>query len=462
MAAPRRSRTVPTVWPRHSRTAPLAVVALVLAGCSVVATPDSPTVPGVIQSTAGPVGYVVCPGALTPIELRSRLAEAPIPLPVDGTPPLGDYAVAVTPDGRRAFVVTQSTPPGRPTRNVLIPVDLASGHAGAPIVLPGHGASGSVVVMHDGRTVLAASGTTIVPVDVDTGAVGQPLDLGTGRTVSGMALSPSTDILYVLVPDGVVPVDTATATAGAPIATGLTVSSVSSPHGLVVSPDGATLWVAGQGPPDFGGRVVPVSTATGAVGAATSFDAYGITDPAALAVTPDGSQLLVADSANNWIDAVPDRRPGHSAVAGTTSDQLGHRVGGGRGPPHRHRHGPGLLRGVRGHRTRNRAALPSVPTDLRLADPGVLRRHVDDRVAPDLSRPARTRCARFGPGPTGVGHGVAGVVPPAASTAWAAWGDRNSAGPRPAAASSSSSARGTSAASCHTRGMISGHEMIPQ
>ena len=148
-----------------------------------------------------------------------------------------------------------------------------------------------------------------MPVDVATHAVGRPLDLGTGRTVSGMALSPTSDILYVLVPDGVVPVDTATATAGPPIVTGLTVSSVSSPHGLVVSPDGGTLFVAGQGTPDFGGRVVPVTTATGAVGAATSFDAFGITDPAALAITADGTQLLVADSANNWIDTVTVASP---------------------------------------------------------------------------------------------------------------------------------------------------------
>jgi len=310
MAATRRSSSVPAVRPRHLPAAPAAgLVAVVLgcsvlAGCSVVATPDSPTVPGTPQATAGPVGYVVCPDAVTPVELRSHLAEASIPLPVDGTPPLGDYAIAVSPDGRSAFVVTQSTPPGQSPRNVLIPIDLTTRHAGSPIVLPGDGDSGAVVVMHDGRTVLAASGTTIVPVDVATRAVGRPLDLGTGRTVSGMALSPTSDTLYALVPDGVVPVDTATATAEAPIPTGLTVSSVSSPHGLVVSPDGSTLWVAGQGPPDFGGRVVPVSTATGVVGTATNFDAFGITDPAALAITPDGSQLLVADSANNWIDTV--------------------------------------------------------------------------------------------------------------------------------------------------------------
>lgn len=282
----------------------LAALAVGSAGSAVVATPDSPTLAGTPVASDGPVGYVVCPDALTPVELRSHLPEPPILLPVVGTPSLGDYAVATSPDGRWAFVVTQSTPPGRGTTNVLIPVDLSTQRAGAPIVLPGHGPTRAVVVMHDDRTVLAASGTTVVPVDIATHAVGRPLDLGPGRTVSGMALSPTTDILYVLVPAGVIPVDTGTATAGPPIVTGLAVSSVSSPHGLVVSPDGTTLFVAGQGPPDYGGRVVSVATATGLAGPTTNFDAFGITDPAALAVTPDGSRLLVADSANNWIDTV--------------------------------------------------------------------------------------------------------------------------------------------------------------
>jgi hyaluronoglucosaminidase len=218
-ALTRRDRTPPTAWSRYFRTARPALASVgvaVLAGCSMVATPDSPTVPGARQASAGPVGYVVCPTAVTPVELRTRTPEAPIPLPVGGTPPLGDFAVTASPDGRWAFVVTQSTPPGRPTTNVLVPVDLATQRAARPITLPGHGATSAVVVMHGNRTVLAASGTTIVPVDIATRAVGTPLDLGPGRTVVGLALSPTSPILYVLVAGGVVPVDTATATAGPP------------------------------------------------------------------------------------------------------------------------------------------------------------------------------------------------------------------------------------------------------
>jgi hypothetical protein len=311
MEAPRRDRTRTTAWTRHLGGALAAGTVLAAAGCSAVATPGSPSVPGSPPASAGPVGYVACPTAITPVELATRTPEAPIALPIAGTPPLGDFAVATSPDGKWAFVVTQSTPPGRATTNVLVPVDLATQRAGVPIVLPGGGATGAVVVMHDGRTVLAASGTTIVPVDVATRAVGRPLDLGKGQTVSGMALSPTTATLFVLVADGVVPVDTATATAGSPIVTGLTVSSVSSPHGLVVSADGTTLYVGGQGPPDFGGRVVRVTIATGTVAASTGFDQFGIADPAALALAAGGSHLLVADSADNWIDDVPVADPAH-------------------------------------------------------------------------------------------------------------------------------------------------------
>lgn len=292
------------------RGAVALAAALTLSGCSVAATPDSTPVTSVPAPPQRALGYVVCPNALSPVELATRTAEAPIPLPVQGTPALGDFAVTTSPDGRSAYVVTETQPPGGSPRPVLVPVDLVTQRAGPPITLPGTGGTRAVAVTHDGRTVLAAVGTTIVPVDVATRAAGTPLDLGPGRDVSGLALSPTSSTLYVLVPDAVVPVDTTSARAGAPVATGLGVSSVASPHGVVVSSDGHTVYAVGQGGSDFGGRLVALATATGTVGPATSFDQFGITDPSAVAVSGDGNQVLVADSANNWIVPVPVARLG--------------------------------------------------------------------------------------------------------------------------------------------------------
>ncbi len=338
----------PTRPTGHHRTHALVVAATVgllapiLSGCGLFAQPHPEPVPGSSLAPVGPVGYVVCTNAVTPVELATRTAEAAIPLPIAGTPDLGNFAIATTSDGRWAYVVTSdgsapapvgttaTTPPtttapattpttpttaGPPTtgatatgvggQNVVIPIDLVAQRAGRPIPIPGQGGTHAIVVLPGGRTVLAASGSTIVPVDVPSRRVGRPLDLGAGGTIFGMALSPTSTTLYALVAGGVVPVDTATDTAGATIATGLAVSSVYSPHGIAVTADGSTVYLVGQGPPDFGGRVLPIVTATATPGGAASFDYYGLSDPAALAVQPDGSSLLVVDSANNWVNPVP-------------------------------------------------------------------------------------------------------------------------------------------------------------
>ncbi|HEY5096829.1 MAG TPA: hypothetical protein VII46_02235 [Acidimicrobiales bacterium] len=309
---------------------------MILSGCGLFAQPHPAPVGGSSLAPAGSMGYVVCSNAVTPIELATQTAEAPIPLPISGTPDLGDFAVAVSSDGRKAYVVTAdgattgpasstptsapvgtttvTTPPASTTstttssvgvQNVVIPIDLATQRAGRPIDIPGQGATHAIVVLPGGHTVLAASGSTVVPVDVDHREVGKPIDLGAGRTIYGLALDPAAPTVYALVAGGVVPVDTADDSVGATTPTGLSVSSVYSPHGIAVTADGATVYVVGQGPPDFGGRVLPIATATATVGAAASFDNYGIAAPAALAVEHDGSSLLVADSANNWVNPVP-------------------------------------------------------------------------------------------------------------------------------------------------------------
>jgi hypothetical protein len=283
---------------------------------------------------------VVCPNAVTPVELATRTAEAAIPLPIEGTPVLGDFAITTSADGRWAYVVTSDgvargpsgitsvppattganptsssttspatstsapTPSGAAVLNVVIPINLVTQQAEAPIEIPGQGGTHAIVVMPGGRTILAASGSTIVPVDAVTHQVGRPLDLGTGHTIFGMALDPTSTLLYALVAGGVFPVNTANATAGTEITTGLSVSSVYSPHGIAVTDDGTTVYVVGQGGSDFGGRVLPIVASTGATLPATGFDSFGIADPAAVAVTADGSTLLVVDSANNWVNPI--------------------------------------------------------------------------------------------------------------------------------------------------------------
>jgi DNA-binding beta-propeller fold protein YncE len=333
--------------PGHTRggaAAALAVSAAALSGCALFSAPVPPVVHGPSLSPAGAVGYVVCPNAVTPVELATHTAEPGIRLPLTGTPDLGNFAITTSPDGRWAYVdtsdgvtpspstshttlppvTTATTATTRPTattgpngtttgtaapsgvrvQNVVIPINLATQQAGKPILIPGQGGTHAIVVMPGGRTVLAASGSTIVPVDAVTRRVGSALDLGPGHTIFGMALDPAGPTLYALVAGGVFPVDTANATAGDLIPTQLSVSSVYSPHGIAVTANGATVYVVGQGGTDYGGRVLPIVTATGSALPMTGFDQFGISDPAAIAVDPTGTRLLVADSANNWVNPV--------------------------------------------------------------------------------------------------------------------------------------------------------------
>jgi DNA-binding beta-propeller fold protein YncE len=215
---------------------------------------------------------------------------------------------------------------------VVIPINLVTQQAEQPIAIPGAGGTHAIVVMSNGQTVLAASGTSIVPVDTATRRVGTPLDLGAGRTIFGMALDPVGTTLFALVLGAVIPVDTSTATAGAAIPTGLSVSSVYSPHGITVTGNGATVYVLGQGGTDFGGRVLPIDASTGVAGTATGFDRFGISDPAAVTVTSDDATVLVADAANNWVNPIsvatfsspsnPVRLP--QLTSGSTATGTGH------------------------------------------------------------------------------------------------------------------------------------------
>lgn len=317
-AGTRDDSRAPATWSRFerrstrrrlSRVLVLVVVAATTGGCALFASPTPPPDRLPSLAPAGTIGYVACPDALTPVELATGVAEPPIPLPVAGTPAPGDFAVATSSDGHTAYVVTTSVPGGATGpadgHNVLVPVNLVSQRAERPIVLPGTGPARAVLVLPGGRTVLAASGDEVVPVDVADRQVGTPIVLGHGRVVAGMALDPAGTTVYVLVAGAVVVLDPARGAIERAVPTGLTLSSAFSPHGIVVSPNGSTVYVVGQGGTNYHGRVVSVTAATGAVGPTASFATFGITQPAALAVVDGGSALVVVDAANNAVDPLP-------------------------------------------------------------------------------------------------------------------------------------------------------------
>src|SRR5580698_6993153 len=108
----------------HGRTAALVgLTALVLSACGAFATPGPARVGGASLAPAGSMGYVACPNMVTPVELATHTAEPGIPLPLSGTPALGDYAIAASPDGRWAYLVTSDGASSSTASSDAVPTD---------------------------------------------------------------------------------------------------------------------------------------------------------------------------------------------------------------------------------------------------------------------------------------------------------------------------------------------------
>ncbi len=320
-----------TGWVGIRRVAAPVAAGVLLAGCALFAQPTPNPPPGPSLAPPGTLAYVACAGAVTPVELATGTPEADIPLHLPGTPTLGDYAIAVAPDARTAYVDTSPVVDGA-ARDEVVPVDLLTQRAGAPITIPGTGGTHAIAVSPDGTTVWAASGDSVVPIDVGTHRVGPPVAVPRAGAVAALVFDRSGTTLYALGNGEIVPISVSGRAAGTAIPTSLTVSSTDAPHGMVLAPDGTTLLVVGQGGSTFGGRILTVPLPSGPATAPASFDVFGnVSSPSAVAVTPDGTLALVADGPNNWVVPVavgstlvprpPARMPVQSGADGGLSTQ---------------------------------------------------------------------------------------------------------------------------------------------
>jgi hypothetical protein len=172
--------------------------------------------------------------------------------------------------------------------NSLVPIDVGTDTAGTPIPIGTEGNAASVVITPDGSTAFVAMerNDTVVPVDLAAGTAEPPIAVSTSP--AWLALTPDGTKLLVThfqlgpnglgdpVPANVTPIDVATRTALPDIVLG------SQTGGVVVTPDGATVYVTVLRGAGVDPAIVPIDVAT--LSADTPIVVRG--DPIALAIRP--------------------------------------------------------------------------------------------------------------------------------------------------------------------------------
>jgi YVTN family beta-propeller protein len=199
-------------------------------------------------------------------------------------------AIAVTPDGKTAYVATCDG---------VVPVDIATNTAGP--VIKGTKGAGSIAVTPDGKTAyltygLVCSSSTpdqVTAVDTATNTVIKqiPWKPGTVWGTSPIVISPDGKTAYLASTAGTLtPLDTTTNTLGKPVKLGFEAEDGN--VYLAITPDGKTVYVTWSAPYGPGHQVIPVRTATARVLPAINIRK----SPAAIVMSPDGKAVYVAST----------------------------------------------------------------------------------------------------------------------------------------------------------------------
>lgn len=213
-------------------------------------------------------------GYAAPIELASQTPgnEIPTGFGSEGGPP----DVAITPDGKTAYVANQN-----PAE--IIPIDVATNTREGGIALGG-GEAEEIAITPDGRFafVIEAFPNRVDKVDLSTGTVVATIPLS--EVPGGIAVAPNGNTAYVSVqgsPGSVLPIDVATATTGSPIEVG------TGPTAVSVTPDGNAVYVLNSDDATISRIDAGTQTVT-----ATITGTHG----ERLVITPDGSKAYALDS----------------------------------------------------------------------------------------------------------------------------------------------------------------------
>ena len=173
----------------------------------------------------GKTAYVTTrSGTVTPINTATNIPGKPIPVVGHG----GPVWIAFTPDGKTAYVTSESPmlSNSQNARATVTPISTATGMPGTPIPVGGSGdfyfGQGQIAFTPDGKTAYVGSESgTVIPISTATGTPGKPIHV-VGGYPNQIVITPDGKTAYVLTTpmsgqNTVIPISTATNTPGKPI-----------------------------------------------------------------------------------------------------------------------------------------------------------------------------------------------------------------------------------------------------
>ena len=210
---------------------------------------------------------------VTPIRTATNTALRPIKIPVLAKTDNVLTNIAVTPNGKTAYVA-DGVYQGKPYVSSVIPIRVATNRALAPIAIEASGQALGLVIAPDGQTAYVLSSRAVTPIDIATNQAEPAIILPDSAGYAyRMALTPNGKTIYVLTPRGVVPIRAASRT----VLPRINVPKLALFTVLAITPDGRTIYVGASTTRSrrwhrrklrvvVGGGVVPISTATNTAG----------------------------------------------------------------------------------------------------------------------------------------------------------------------------------------------------
>jgi YVTN family beta-propeller protein len=258
------------------RAVSAAAAVLCAAGLATVGAAGASAVPALARQPAHPAAYIANYGSNKVTAIDATTSKVMATIRVGSRP----GPVAVTPDGKTAYVAT--------SRGV-VPVDTATNTAG-PVIRDAKGA-GAIAITPDGKTAYICAGNQVTVIDTATNTVIKQIPWKYWWASTSMVISPDGKTAYIASGAGTLtPLDTATNTLGKPIQLGFVAENGN--VYLAITPDGRTVYVTWSGPYGPGEQVFPVRTATGGV-----LPTIGIRRwPVAIVMSPDGKTVYVAST----------------------------------------------------------------------------------------------------------------------------------------------------------------------